>query len=132
MLRVSLLLARDLVAARIPVALARDLYLDVEARRLAQDISAHVFELRENPSTLSWAYGRRYVRTRERLRDRLWFYFHLAFTPGVSDWRVLSVPATFEFVYYMLRPMRLVWHYSVKTLRSVRPSSLKSRPVSRR
>jgi hypothetical protein len=132
MLRVSLLLARDLTAAHLPEPLERDLAGDAAARSIAQQVCLHLFDRREHRPELSLAYARSYVRTRERIRDRLWFYLHLALTPGVSDWSVVSLPSSLSVLYYLMRPLRLVWDYSISNRLRPRTMSSKSRPVSSR
>jgi hypothetical protein len=132
MLRVSLLLARDLAGADLPELLALDLKRDATACSIARQVQARLFDPRERRPELSSAYARFYMRTRERLRDRLWFSLYLLFTPGVSDWCAVSLPRGFRFLYYLVRPMRLTWTYGSSSLRSMRATSSKSRPVFRR
>jgi hypothetical protein len=111
MLRISLLLARELVGVQLPSLLADQVERDAAARSIARTVAMLWGQPPRRVEGLSLAYARSYVRTRERLRDRLWFYLHLALVPGVADWRVVALPEALAFAYYLVRPARLAWEY---------------------
>ena len=48
------------------------------------------------------------ARIQERLRDRVRYLGRIAVTPSHNDFRWVSLPERFFFVYYLLRPLRLV------------------------
>jgi hypothetical protein len=132
MLDVSLILARQLLSVRIPDRLAGPVETDTAARRVAHDVLASLVQAPQRRPEVSLAYARSYVRTRERLRDRLWFCLHLLLTPGVSDWQLVPLPRKLSMLYYVIRPLRLVSTYALRSCRRRSPSTSKSRPVSSR
>jgi hypothetical protein len=121
LLRVSLLLARDVLSAPLPRGVSCDLNADGAARVLARDVAVRLFVERERAPLLTWDYARSYVRTRERLRDRLWFFLDLALRPTVADWRGMPLSSRMSWLYYVTRPLRLAFTYgSVRRARGPR------------
>jgi hypothetical protein len=132
MLHVTLLLAREISGAHLQDQLARSLDDDEAARSVARTVYAAIVRTDATPPGLSLEYARSYVRTRERLRDRLWFYLHVLFAPGISDWRWVRLPVALEFLYYLVRPVRLIYTcFSSKPRKRFAVTS-KSRPASSR
>jgi Uncharacterised nucleotidyltransferase len=74
MLRVSILLAQRLMGIHVSDVLMRDTASHAAARALANDVETGLFTRSERTPGLSLSYARFYVRTRERLRDPIWFY----------------------------------------------------------
>jgi hypothetical protein len=57
-----------------------------------------------------------HLRLRERKRDRLAYCLaHLR--PGVGDWVSLPLPRGLSFLYYVIRPFRLLGRYGLDRLR---------------
>jgi len=57
-----------------------------------------------------------HLRVRERVRDKVRYGSHLlylALRPSKRDRAIISLPASFSFLYYLLRPMRLVNQYGL-------------------
>jgi hypothetical protein len=54
------------------------------------------------------------VRSRDRLRDRLRYTWHILAAPHPSDVSLLGLPRGLHSLYYILRPMRLVWKNVVR------------------
>jgi hypothetical protein len=52
-----------------------------------------------------------HMRMRERLGDRLRYFFKLTFRPGLEDWQALDLPAALSFLYPVLRFPRLALKY---------------------
>jgi hypothetical protein len=62
-----------------------------------------------------------YLRMRERVRDRIRYglyyaqqYLRIALTPSANDQALLSLPASLSFLYYLLRPIRLLQIYALR------------------
>ena len=55
----------------------------------------------------SFAYFYAMMLLRERWRDRRRFVGRLLFTPGISEWRMLSVPSPLFPLYHGIRAIRL-------------------------
>jgi len=58
-----------------------------------------------------------HVRARERLQDRIRYCVRLAMTPTASDWGLLSLPKRLAFLYYLVRPIRLVGRYCLRAVK---------------
>jgi hypothetical protein len=59
-----------------------------------------------------------HLRMRERLRDKARYCAHLlylALKPSKADQAIISLSASFSFLYYLLRPLRLVNQYGLST-----------------
>jgi Uncharacterised nucleotidyltransferase len=132
MLRVGLLLAQHLVGIELPPVLANQLEADPVAARIARRVEAQLWQPVVKPRTMSLEYARAYLATRERLRDRLWFCASITCTPGVNDWRTIWLPESLAWLYYIVRPPRLISDYVVTRLRSWSARASKSRPTSNR
>lgn len=59
-----------------------------------------------------------YFKVLDRPRDRLRSCLHLALVPTVADWQLLSLPPVFSFLYYLIRPSRLLVIYGRKLWRA--------------
>ena len=106
MLRVCMLAANHLLGAAIPTAAEIALPEDSESSALADEIQKHI----AGQSTLglqSAAYFRLMLCLRERQLDRLRFLQRLAFTPGLSEWQAVRLPAALFPLYRLVRLSRL-------------------------
>ena len=91
-LRVTMLLANQLLGVTIPPAAQANLPEDSAALSLAEEIQPHIAsESLYNVESL--AYFRLMMRLRERPGDRLRFLQRLVFTPGPSEWQAVRLPA---------------------------------------
>jgi hypothetical protein len=63
-----------------------------------------------------------------------WFYllqlFAALFVPMTKERELISLPATFHFVYYLIRPFRLTIKYGRMAIKRWRPSVTGARPVT--
>ena len=112
-LAVGLLLAQDLLDADLPADVGRWVRNDPAAVSLAADVPGWLFQDAENRCPI-WRRELFPLLAREHLRDRLRCGLHLArrrTTPNAMDRDVVSLPAQFAFLYYLLRPIRLVQTY---------------------
>ncbi len=50
-----------------------------------------------------------HLQTKERLQDKLWYIFSLIFTPTPSDWIFLPKANIPSILYYLIRPLRLLF-----------------------
>lgn len=114
MLFLGLWLAEELLGASLPEEISRLVRTDRTALELGQHVRERLFRpvdellaLREGPQFRN--------RLRERLRDRLPFYLYslpayLArrLRPTAADRNLLPLPAPLSFLYYLIRPFRLL------------------------
>ena len=104
--RVSLLLANQLLRAAIPPEAQAKLGEDAATLQFVDEIHSHIasetaFDVE------SMAYFRLMMRLRERRSDRLRFLQRLAFTPGPGEWHAVGLPAPLFPLYRMVRLARL-------------------------
>ena len=83
----------------------RELDADGAVAALATDVRRDLFAPALVPSGLR-GYFRFQFRARRRLRDKF-RYVRFVLTPTEEDLVLLTLPAPFSFVYYLLRPLRL-------------------------
>ena len=107
MLLLGLTLARALAWAEFPEEVRRKIESDEAASRLASETTARMFEGAEYvPAGFLRSVGFN-LRARSRARERL-RYFRFILTPTDGDLTALALPARLSFVYYLLRPFRLL------------------------
>jgi hypothetical protein len=58
--------------------------------------------------------GLLHIRMRERLRDRLRYFFRLATRQGIEDWQMVDLPRPLSFLYPVLRFPRLAFKYRAR------------------
>ena len=107
MLLLALALAHTLAAASLPEEVRRNVEEDEAVARLSSEASARMFDGAEyRPAGLFRSVGFN-LRARSRARERL-RYFRFILTPTDGDLTALALPARLSFVYYLLRPLRLL------------------------
>lgn len=107
MLLLGLTLARGLAGAELPEEVWRKVSEDETAARLASDAAVRMFDGAEyRPAGFLRSVGFN-LRARGRARERL-RYFRFILTPTDGDLASLALPARLNFVYYLLRPFRLL------------------------
>jgi hypothetical protein len=104
--RVSMLLANQLLGVAIPAAAQANLPEDPEALALVEEIQTHVAS-ESSYNVESLAYFRLMMRLRERRADRLRFLKRLAFTPGPGEWQAVRLPGPLFPLYRLVRISRL-------------------------
>lgn len=105
-LRVSMLLANQLLCVPIPAAAQAALSEDPDAQALADEIRTHIAS-EDAFNVESVAYFRLMMRLRERPADRNRFFRRLVFTPGPGEWQAIRLPAPFFPLYRLVRLSRL-------------------------
>jgi hypothetical protein len=53
------------------------------------------------------------LRARERLGDRLMAIVDQTFVPKQADWQAVRLPEVLSGLYYVIRPLRLLWKFSL-------------------
>ena len=107
MLLLGLYVARDLLGSRFPEVIEEKLGADPAIAHLANQIYQRVFKGGSETGGLS-GYFIFQLKTRRRLRDKL-NYCRYVISPTEEDLTLLSLPAPLSFVYYLLRPLRMLW-----------------------
>ncbi|MDQ1522485.1 MAG: hypothetical protein QOE47_409 [Pyrinomonadaceae bacterium] len=106
MLLLGLYVARDLLGAPLPEQVERQLQADPEIVPLAEQIYARLFA-GDAAGGMS-GYFIFQLKARPRLRDKF-NYCRYVISPTEEDLTLLKLPAPLSFVYYLLRPLRMLW-----------------------
>jgi hypothetical protein len=112
MLHLGLHLANDLLASALPDPIASRLSAEPATSALARQVQGWLY--RDTAPTLREEF-RFHRQIRKQLRSRLSYYRHYfrvgartVLTPNEKDRAELSLPPFLSFMYYLLRPIRLV------------------------
>jgi hypothetical protein len=96
---------------------ARDRPRDAHAVQVCHLIARRLRGEEEYEPTLDF---RVQLRSRERRRDRVRYTWHVLATPHPADVALLGLPRVLHGMYYIARPMRLVWKHLVQRAGFVR------------
>jgi hypothetical protein len=107
MLLLGLYVAHDLLGARLPAGVEEQLRADPGIVRLAEQIYARLFAGGGEAGGMS-GYFMFQLKARRRLRDKF-NYCRYVISPTEEDLTLLSLPAPLSFIYYLLRPLRMLW-----------------------
>lgn len=120
-LHIAMLLADSLGGAGIPDDLLLQARLDRYAAQLARRAVDRLF-VELDHSSIEVARHIYYLRSRERARDQariVLFSCSRIPHPLAKDWRLFRVPASMSFLYYLLRPLRLLREHGLPRLRAM-------------
>ncbi len=108
-LLIGLSLASNLLEARVPAAVPKSLDQNKRSSNLIRNLTERIFssDTRE-PVTLNDQFQTLHLKMRERFADQFRYCLRVAFTPGTGEWGLISLPPSLYFLYYLLRPFRLV------------------------
>lgn len=106
MLLLGVYVAHDLLGARLPEQIEGLWRDDPEIASLAQQIYARLFAS-ESDVVGMHGYFMFQLKARPRLRDKL-NYCRYVISPTEEDLTLLSLPAPLSFVYYLIRPLRML------------------------
>jgi hypothetical protein len=115
MLLLSLEIARRLLGVELPEAVLARIEKDPQARRMAA-YSAAPYLTAPGRVPGSFEVPVYLLQARERLSDRLRYLLFLT-TPSVKDWEEHPLPDSLSFLYYFLRPVRLLAEHGLEPLR---------------
>lgn len=111
MLMLGLTLASDLAGARIVEPLLSNSHSDSRVRALAKSITARMFDKGGGRSGLFHEFVVP-LRSIESTRDRARYLVGLVFKPTIVDWEFMALPAHFYWLYYAIRPLRLMFQFA--------------------
>jgi hypothetical protein len=107
MLLLGLYVAHDLLDAKLPPHVEAQFEIDAEITMLAGQIYSRLFAEGSEASGMS-GYFLFQLKARRRLRDKF-NYCRYVVSPTEEDLTLLKLPAPLSFVYYVLRPLRMLW-----------------------
>ena len=106
MLLLGLQLAERLLEVSLPDEVKSALKADAKVGLLADDVVRDLFTPGLTPSGIS-GYFLFQIKARRRLRDKI-NYLRFTFTPNEEDLVRFKLPSSLSFLYYLVRPVRLV------------------------
>jgi hypothetical protein len=115
-LLLGLCLASDLLGAALPEGIVQK----VQTHSVIKSLAVHVREsLFSAPDSMARAVENMalHLRVADRWRDRVPYLFYclrLVVTPNTADQALLTLPIGLSFLYYLLRPIRLVRTYGLR------------------
>ena len=119
MLLLGLSLASHLLGAALPETASQKLQTDQAVRSLAAQVPKHLFTQSNTPAGAVAEFVF-HVRVRERLQDKAPNFLNLMrriVTPMAKDRAVMQLPTRLSFLYYVIRPIRLVGMYGFGSLK---------------
>ena len=119
MLFFGLHLANTLLAAPLPQKIIERIGADTLLGSLARQVQKELFREESDPSGILEEKPFFYLKLRERWQDRIQLflryfpdYAHRMITPNEHDHTFCPLPKSLSFLYYVLRPVRLVGAYA--------------------
>ena len=106
MLLLGLYVAHDLLGAQLPPPISARFEHDAEIARLADQVYAQLFAAGGEAGGMS-NYFLFQLKARRRLRDKF-NYCRYVVSPTEEDLTLLALPAPLSFIYYVLRPLRML------------------------
>lgn len=112
MLYLGLFLAQDILGTTLPDEVLQDVRSDQTVRRLAGQVKQWFFPGNDSlPGVKNLFF---YLRSKDRLKDQILYCKRLITTISPCDWTFLPLPSSLSFLYYLLRPIRLVSKYLLR------------------
>lgn len=106
MLYLGLSLSQNLLDTAIPGDIAKDVQQDNTVKNLSeQAIDLLLNTAKDDFSTYLFL-----LNCRERIRDKLAYLIATSLTPNEKDWHFLKLPKYLHYLYYLVRPYRLLFY----------------------
>ena len=109
MINLGLLLVRNLLKTNLPDPIVQKIEKDRIAQSLAKEVEEKIF-------TTSFTEREKYIfiyRVREKIKDQLRYLLHILFVPTAKEWQFLPLPNNISFLYYFIRPFRLLFNFFI-------------------
>ena len=112
MLYLGLFLAEDILGAHLPDSVIRVIVSDGVVKRLAKQVTQMLFHDKGSmPAMRNLVF---YLQSKERPADQFLYCFRMMTTISPRDWTFLPLPSSLFFLYYVLRPIRLISKYLLR------------------
>jgi hypothetical protein len=116
LLLLGLHLANEFLSAALPDLITQRVSAEKRIARLGEQVRKQLFlDYDNSPRVLKNSLF--FIRTRERIGDRIRCATRMAMAPSASDVIFLPLPPPLFFLYYLLRPIRLTSKYLLGLLR---------------
>lgn len=104
MLYLGLILAQNLFDVTLPESIQQQIDKDRTAQSLAKQICDRLFDSDDSEFN-NYLFM---LRCRERVSDKLIYLLSIIFIPNERDWHFLKLPESLHFLYFIIRPLRLL------------------------
>ncbi|MFM7408398.1 MAG: nucleotidyltransferase family protein [Cuspidothrix sp.] len=107
LLFLALTLAQNILGTTLPEEVCQQIQADSKVSLLEVEVRQNLFQKTEQ-SYQDGSVTRFHLNVRERLQDKIVYFWRLLTIPTTSDWLVLPLSEFPVFIYYLLRPIRLL------------------------
>ena len=118
MLLLGLFLASELLEEPLPPVIGREVLADASMKSLARRVLGNLFQDEASPSGPSRSLLFHY-RVRERRLDGARYCYHITVPPTPAEWTAVRLPDSFSFLYYAVRPLRLLKKHASARLKGL-------------
>lgn len=118
MLLLGVLLAHELVGAPVPEDVLQQAHASRTIVMLANDVRQHLGVVSQYVPVLLDLL-RFQIHTKERILDRSRLVLQRLITPADGDWGAISLPPVLSFLYWLVRPFRLLKRYGQLCLKQI-------------
>ncbi len=109
MMYLGLALARDLFDAVLPSDIEKKITTARYVKSLKNQIVKKLFTDNKSFSeSLSWRFSTLHLLIRDKFSDSIKYTLRLLFSPTIREWATNPLPSNLLFLYYILRPFRLL------------------------
>jgi hypothetical protein len=115
MIALGLTVSHQLLDAPVPEAVMSRARAERQSDILARYIYNDLFQDADDRADALLSRENFHFRLRERWRDKLYPHYHavrLALTPNERDRAVLTLPDSWDVLYYLIRPLRIARDYA--------------------
>ncbi len=110
MMLLGLLLSRDLFNSKLPQDISQKINYDKRLYPLKKDVTKGLFinSIPEKLSPLDKRFSFFHLKVRDNIFDSIRYQIRLIFRPTNVEWKTISLPASLSFLYFIIRPFRLL------------------------
>lgn len=117
MLFLGLYLVNTLLGVSLPDNVLQGINADPMVKPLATKVQEHLF--RDGDGSFGIFESHLFfLKSMERLQDRIRYCLHVAMSPTPLEYGLLTLPSSLFFLYYVIRPLRLLGKYSFSPLKA--------------
>jgi hypothetical protein len=116
MLFLGLYLAKEMLGLEVPEPVWMKVQRDRKIEKLALQVSQRLFTQQRERSPIGYRRVLFHLATRERLIDRIQYCWRLVTVPTQIEWMRSPLPDYLYFLYYLLRPIRLIKTHKLRPL----------------
>lgn len=113
MLLLGLFLANGLLGTTLPEEVLLKMHSNTLVKSLYLQVCEWLFERQPSKFEVYILH----LKVRERLAHKLRYFLYLTITPNEKEWALLPLPKFLSFLYYLLRPLRLIGENGLGTLK---------------